>query len=92
MMLADLHMHSTFSDGKLASRHHGNWRVKAMERHPIFSPHDELVYTAPMTLSVTDASRIRELLADLVQKTDQIVGPSPSEKLYCLNIDWFEVN
>lgn len=75
----------------LVSRHHGNWRIKAMERHPVLRHEQELAYTAPMTLSAKDAERIRELIADLVQKTDEIVGPSPSEKLFCMCLDWFEV-
>ena len=75
----------------LVTRHHGNWRVKAMDRHPQLNPDRELAYTAPMTLSEKDALRIRALLAELVEKTDEIVGPSPSEKLYCLGLDWFEV-
>jgi hypothetical protein len=44
-----------------------------------------------MTLSTEDALKIRALLADLVEQTDKIVGPSPSEKLYCMCLDWFEV-
>ena len=79
------------SASPLVSRHHGNWRIKSMERHPMLRPTEELAYTAPMTLSQSDAIRIRSLLADLVEKVDQIVAPSPSEKLFCLNLDWFEV-
>jgi len=75
----------------LVSRHHGNWRIKAMERHPVLHPDTELAYTAPMTLSAKDALKIRALLADLVQKTDEIVEPSPSEKLFCMCLDWYEV-
>jgi plasmid maintenance system antidote protein VapI len=79
------------ADSPLVARHHGNWRVKAMERHPVLRDKDELAYTAPMTLSQEDALKVRALLADVVEKTDQIVGPSPSEKLYCMALDWFEV-
>jgi uncharacterized protein (TIGR02147 family) len=75
----------------LVSRHHGNWRIKAMERHPMLRMDEELAYTAPMTLSVSDVEKIRALLADVVQRTDEIVGPSKSEKLYCMCLDWFEV-
>jgi len=79
------------SESPLVVRHHGNWRVKAMERHPVLRAEQELAYTAAMTLSVSDVGKIRALLADLVQKTDEVVGPSASEKLYCLCLDWFEV-
>ena len=73
------------------SRHHGNWRIKAMERHPALRQEDEVAYTAPMTLSASDVSKVRALISDLVEKTDKIVGPSESEKLFCMCIDWFEV-
>lgn len=79
------------NESPLVVRHHGNWRVKAMERHPMLKTESELAYTAPMTLSASDVLKIRDLLADLVEETDKIVGPSPSEKLYCMCLDWFEV-
>lgn len=78
-------------ESPLVSRHHGNWRVKAMERHPLLREDAELAYTAPMTLSAKDVLKIRAALADVVENVDHIVGPSSSEKLYCLNIDWFEI-
>lgn len=73
------------------SRHHANWRIRAMGVHPVLRAKDELAYTAPMTLSAADVSKVRALIADLVEETDQIVGPSVSEKLYCMCLDWFEV-
>jgi transcriptional regulator with XRE-family HTH domain len=79
------------ADSPLVSRHHGNWRVKAMERHPMLRPADELAYSAPMSLSEADVLKVRALLSDLVQKVDELVGPSACERLYCLNVDWFEV-
>jgi len=79
------------SQSPLIARHHGNWRVKAMERHPMLRSDDELSYTAPMSLSAEDVLRVRAFLADLVQRVDEVVGPSACERLYCLNIDWFEI-
>ena len=78
-------------DSPLVARHHGNWRVKAMEKHPMLNPGEELAYSAAMSLSSSDVIRIRELLAHLVQKTDEIVGPSACERMFCMNLDWFEV-
>jgi uncharacterized protein (TIGR02147 family) len=79
------------ADSPLVARHHANWRVKAMERHPMLRPADELAYTAPMSLSAEDVLKIRALIADLVEKVDDLVGPSACEKVFCLNVDWFEV-
>jgi uncharacterized protein (TIGR02147 family) len=74
-----------------ASRHHGNWRIMAMEKHPILSKTSELAYTSPVTLSRKDALRVRELLATLCEEVREVVDKSPSEALYCINLDWFEV-
>ncbi len=79
------------AESPLISRHHGNWRVKAMERHPMLRPANELAYSAPMSLSEADVHKVRALLADLVQKVDEVVSPSACERMYCLNLDWFEV-
>ena len=83
---------STYLDAKspLISRHHGNWRLKAMQRHPQLEAY-ELAYTAPVSLSAEDARAIREILAKAVERIDKLVEPSDCEKLFCLNIDWFEV-
>lgn len=70
--------------------HHLNWREKAIEA--LSTPSDrDLHYTAPMTLSVADFLKVRELIAQLLQTVDQVVIPSPSEQLGCLTIDWFSV-
>jgi hypothetical protein len=44
----------------LVARHHRNWRIKAMERHPVMKPKTELAYTAPMTLAESDVLKIRD--------------------------------
>jgi uncharacterized protein (TIGR02147 family) len=85
---------STYLESKspLISRHHANWRLKAMERHPILNRELELCYTAPLSISKKDAKKVRELLAQFVEKADAIVAPSECERFFCLNLDWFEVN
>jgi uncharacterized protein (TIGR02147 family) len=70
--------------------YHLNWRQKAVESLDAESP-SKLNYTAPMTLSRRDAEQIRELISKFLETVDQVVEPSPSEELHCLNIDWFPV-
>lgn len=70
-------------------RHHQNWRLKAFESMSRVRDED-LFFTSPMSLSVEAAAEIRKLLPSVIEKVFKIVGPSPSEKAYCLNIDWFE--
>ena len=71
----------------LIARHHGNWRLKAMERHPLMTD-GELSYTSPMSLSESDAQRVRALLVALVKEVNKIRDPSPCEATYYLNVDW----
>ena len=78
------------SDSPWISMHHLNWRQKTVESlHDEF--HSQLHYTAPMTLSLSDAEKIREMIAQFLESIDRVVEPSPSEILCCLNIDWFRV-
>jgi len=71
-------------------RHHQNWRLQAFRRyeHP---RSEDVFYTAPVTLSAADVSRIREKILQFISENVDIIKNSPSEKLYCLCMDWFEV-
>lgn len=71
--------------------HHTNWRLKAIERLRL-ADEDSLHYSAPMTLSLRDMKKIKELLVAAINQTDEILKPSPSEALVCLNIDWFKIS
>ncbi|RYZ73376.1 MAG: TIGR02147 family protein, partial [Proteobacteria bacterium] len=73
------------SSSPLIARHHGNWRVKAMEKHPNLSE-DEVAYSSPMSLSEQDAKRIRKMIVAFVKEVAAIRDPSPCEEAYCLNI------
>jgi uncharacterized protein (TIGR02147 family) len=72
------------------SRHHGNWRIKAMEKHPNLDHESEMAYSSPMSLSKQDAEQIREMIVDFVKKVNKIRDPSPCEEAYFLNIDWIK--
>ncbi len=79
------------SSSPLVSRHHSNWRIKAMQNMEDLKPH-ELFYTGPMALSLDAMTEIRADLVALIERTVKKVGPSRSETLACLNIDWFSVD
>lgn len=70
--------------------HHMNWRQKAIQSLDTWSP-DNLHYTSPMTLSKKDVDVIREKIIQFIQQVNKVVDPSPSETLYCLDLDWFQV-
>jgi transcriptional regulator with XRE-family HTH domain len=84
------HTHLAATDS-LIGRHHGNWRVKAMERHPLLHLDRELSYSGQHTLSAGDALKVRDLCLKLIEDTHRVVTPSPSERLYAFNLDWIEL-
>mgnify|MGYP000567757479 CR=1 FL=1 len=73
-----------------AIRHHMNWRLRAMERMVEANRTKSIHYTFPMSLSQEVAEKVREELPAFVEKLSKWVGPSPSEVVRCLNMDWFE--
>ncbi len=79
------------ADSPLISRHHMNWRMKAMENHPRLTD-DELAFSAPMTLAEKDLPEIKKMCQELIQQISQKISNSPSEVLTCLNIDWFRLS
>jgi uncharacterized protein (TIGR02147 family) len=64
------------------------WRSKAGEKMTSQKKTD-LYYTAPMSLSKEDMHRVRREILLFIDRINSIVGPSKSEEVSCLNIDWF---
>jgi uncharacterized protein (TIGR02147 family) len=77
------------SDSPHVLKHHQNWRLKGFSEMDKFNENN-LFFTGPMSLSKEVADEVRAHLPDVVQKILEKVKPSPSEKVHCLNIDWFE--
>ena len=77
------------ADSPLVIKHHQNWRLAGFQKMN-FASDKELFYTAPMSLSESVADRVRQELPMFIEKLVKWVGPSPSETVRCLNIDWFE--
>lgn len=77
------------SDSPFVIKHHQNWRLRGFSFMDAFSESD-LFYTCPMSLSAETAEEIRRLLPGFIEEVLKKVRPSPSEKIYCLNLDWFE--
>ncbi len=71
-------------------RHHQSWRLQAF-RHYENPQATDAFYSAPVTLSEKDANLIRENLLKFISSSVDTIKDSPSEKLYCLCLDWFEV-
>lgn len=78
------------ADSPLISRHHQNWRLSAFRKYEEPKSNDAF-YSAPITLSESDVKKIREKILQFISESVSLIKDSPSEKLYCLCIDWFEI-
>jgi uncharacterized protein (TIGR02147 family) len=76
-------------ESPFVNKHHQNWRFQAINKMEAKKDED-VFFTSPMSLSVETAEEIRKLIPTFIQTVVKMVGPSPSEKVMCLNIDWFE--
>jgi uncharacterized protein (TIGR02147 family) len=82
------HTHIEFKS-PLVGKHHQNWRLQGFEKM-IEVDERNFFFTAPMSLSVETAELIRQKLPSFIDEILKHVKPSPSEVVYCLNMDWFK--
>jgi len=78
------------SSSKWVSRHHVNWRLKAIEQQSQMTEED-LMFSGPLTLSKKDAAQFRETLLQLIQELGQLAKASKEEELRCFNLDWVKI-
>lgn len=69
-------------------KHHTNWRVQALQRAQDL-PAEELMMSAPMSLSREDFTRLREKMVGFVKEVFTEVKDSKSEDVACFNLDFF---
>lgn len=81
--------HITAKD-PLVIKHHQNWRLQAMNKMQLRND-NHFFLTAPFAVSKEAAEALRTELPAFVEKIQKIVGPSESEEVWCLNIDYFSV-
>jgi uncharacterized protein (TIGR02147 family) len=77
------------ADSPWVSQHHRNWRDRSIQKM-LLKRSEDLYFTFPMSLSEKDAEKIRKLIPTWIEAVHAIVGPSASECVRCLNIDFFE--
>lgn len=77
------------ADSPFVFSHHRNWRLKAIESMREKKDSD-LFYTGPMSLSADLAAEVRQRIPTFLDQLYKELGPSKSEVVRCLNIDWFE--
>ena len=69
--------------------HHRNWRLRSIDKMRTQNEND-LFYTGPMSLSAELAAEVRKRIPTFLDDLYKELGPSRSEVVRCLNIDWFE--
>ena len=78
------------AESPLASRHHLNWRLKALEAHSNLRKH-ELAFSAPISIGKKDKDKVREIMLAAIEKVSKLVSNSEPDDLACLTIDWFDL-
>ena len=69
-------------------KHLSSWRNRAIYHSENISD-KELMYSAPVSLSVEDFDKLREEMANFIKKFVERVQASPAEEIACFNLDFF---
>lgn len=69
-------------------KHHSNWRSRATVYSETLAD-NELMYTAPVSLSKKDFDVLREEMVSFIKSFLDKVHQSPAEEVACLNLDFF---
>jgi uncharacterized protein (TIGR02147 family) len=76
------------NETSLVGKHHQNWRLHGITK--MFEQNEsDVFFTCPLSLSREAAELIRWKIPTFIEEIRNIVGPSPSEVVRCVNIDWF---
>ncbi len=78
------------SDSPMISRHHINWRLKAMQSIERDAT-EGLHYTSVVSLSKSDFEMIKEILIQTIQKVKPIIKDSAEEELASFALDFFRI-
>lgn len=76
-------------DSPYVNKHHQNWRFQSIH-HMEKRREDDLFFTSPMSLSREAYEEVQKVLLATIQNVMKVSGPSPSEMVACMNIDFFE--
>ncbi len=84
----DVRMHLG-NESSMIAKHHTNWRNRSMVSLD-FEKTGDLHYSSVVSLSAEDATKFKEMTIQFIERAKALVRESPAEKLYALNIDFFE--
>lgn len=78
------------ADHPMVVRNHGNWRLQALKSLESEAASD-LHYTYVVSLSESDALKIRSFLVETIKEMQARAAPSAEESVYAFCLDYFEV-
>jgi uncharacterized protein (TIGR02147 family) len=78
------------SGSPLISKHHINWRMKAIQSFELPASND-LHYSSVISLSEKDARQIRSILLDSIEKAEPILKQSNEEAIFGMSMDFFRI-
>jgi uncharacterized protein (TIGR02147 family) len=85
--LARIHL-STHS--LMYSKHHTNWRIKAIESLNR-SPDADLHYSSVVSLSESDVGKLKSMTIEFIQNAKNLIKDSPEESLHSFSTDFFRI-
>ncbi|MGZ3713698.1 MAG: TIGR02147 family protein [Bdellovibrionota bacterium] len=78
------------SDSPMISKHHTNWRMRAIQSLDR-SSRDDLFYSGPISIAESDVEKIRGKILKLLEEVEPIFQDSKEECVYCLDLDFFRL-
>ena len=69
---------------------HTHWRLRSISNIQKQIP-DDLHYTSVFSMSLEDTEKLRKFLIETIAGSRGIIGPSQSEDIFCMNLDFFRV-
>lgn len=85
-----IHMHLDNNSDSIL-QHHTNWRLESLKNIQNSYSAEDLHYSSVITISERDFAELKRRLVNEVQEMQKIINPSPAEKMFCFNIDLFEM-
>ena len=89
----DIHLSS---DSPMISKHHTNWRMKAISSLDAPSDSDDgsfedMHYSGIISVTEKDAKKIKDILIKSIQKSRKIISESDTEEIFCYTLDMFKI-
>lgn len=78
------------SDSSLIARHHTNWRLRTLDAITREKPSD-LHFSGVVSISKKDATRIKSIFVDAIERSQEVVKESPEEELFVVCTDFYGI-